>query len=102
VPLERVQHAFLGGAEYVHSSLLTIHSGIALSGWPGGHAAGYGAEVMRQIAQLVHAAGATQLLTSYVPRGRRTVEFYERLGFVPTGELDSNGEAIVRLALPYT
>jgi diamine N-acetyltransferase len=25
--------------------------------------------------------------------------FYERLGFVPTGQLDMNGEVIVRLVL---
>ena len=28
------------------------------------------------------------------------IAFYQRLGFVPTGELDENGEVIVRLALP--
>jgi diamine N-acetyltransferase len=61
---------------------------------------GYGAEVVRQIAQRVHAAGATQLLTSYVPEDGGPAGFYQRLGFVPTGDLDSNGEVIVRLTLP--
>ena len=31
---------------------------------------GYGAEVVRHVAGLVRAEGATELLTSYVPRGR--------------------------------
>jgi diamine N-acetyltransferase len=40
------------------------------------------------------------LLTSYVAQDGGPAEFYERLGFVPTGELDVNGEVIVRLVLP--
>jgi GNAT superfamily N-acetyltransferase len=60
---------------------------------------GYGAEVVRQIADLVRAEGATELLTSYVPDEKGPAEFYRRLGFVPTGELDGNGEIIVRLVL---
>jgi diamine N-acetyltransferase len=63
---------------------------------------GYGADVVRQIAHLVHAAGATELLTSYVPDDGGPAGFYQRLGFVPTGDLDSNGEIIVRLPLPTT
>lgn len=63
---------------------------------------GYGAEVVRQIAHLVHAAGATELLTSYVPEDGGPAGFYRRVGFVPTGDLDGNGEIIVRLALPAT
>jgi diamine N-acetyltransferase len=43
--------------------------------------------------------GATELLTSYVPEDGGPGEFYRRLGFVPTGELDVNGEVIVRLAV---
>jgi GNAT superfamily N-acetyltransferase len=63
---------------------------------------GYGAEALAQVARLVRAAGATELLTSYVPADGGPAGFYERLGFVPTGELDGNGEVIVRLALPST
>jgi GNAT superfamily N-acetyltransferase len=61
---------------------------------------GYGAAVVRQIVGLVRAEGATELLTSYVPEDGGPAGFYQRLGFVPTGELDENGEVIVRLALP--
>ena len=60
---------------------------------------GYGSEVVWQVAELVRAEGATELLTSYVPEDGGPGGFYERLGFVPTGELDGNGEVIVRLAL---
>ncbi|MEU8076476.1 GNAT family N-acetyltransferase [Catellatospora citrea] len=63
---------------------------------------GYGFEVVRQIAELVAAEGATELLTSYVPEDGGPAGFYERLGFVPTGELDPDGEVIMRLALPWT
>ena len=55
---------------------------------------------MRQVADLVRAAGAAELLTSYVPDDGGPAGFYERLGFVPTGDLDVNGEVIVRLVLP--
>jgi diamine N-acetyltransferase len=61
---------------------------------------GYGAEVVRQIAELVRAEGAAELLTSYVPEPGGPARFYERLGFVPTGDVDGDGEVIMRLALP--
>jgi diamine N-acetyltransferase len=61
---------------------------------------GYGAEVVRQIAAIVRAEGATELLTSYVPEPGGPAGFYERLGFVPTGDVDDDGEVIVRLPLP--
>ncbi|MCX5233569.1 GNAT family N-acetyltransferase [Streptomyces sp. NBC_00233] len=60
---------------------------------------GYGAEAVRQVAHLVRAEGASELLTSYVPLDGGPAGFYQRLGFVPTGDLDGNGEVIVRLAL---
>jgi diamine N-acetyltransferase len=60
---------------------------------------GYGREVVRQVAQFVRAEGAAALLTSYVPEAGGPAGFYERLGFVPTGAHDANGEIIVRLAL---
>jgi diamine N-acetyltransferase len=60
---------------------------------------GYGARVVRQVADLVRAQGATELLTSLVPGEGGPGGFYERLGFVPAGEFDINGEAILRLAL---
>jgi diamine N-acetyltransferase len=41
-----------------------------------------------------------ELLTSYVPRAGGPARFYERLGFVPTGDRDANDEIIVGFALP--
>ncbi|WP_186316062.1 GNAT family N-acetyltransferase [Catellatospora sichuanensis] len=61
---------------------------------------GYGFEVVRQIVELVRAEGATELLTSYVPDDGGPAGFYERLGFIPTGEVDPHGEVIMRLVLP--
>jgi diamine N-acetyltransferase len=61
---------------------------------------GFGAAVVRQIAELVWAQGATELLTSFVPGDGGPAGFYQRLGFVPTGELDNSGEIILRLGLP--
>jgi GNAT superfamily N-acetyltransferase len=60
---------------------------------------GYGQEVVRQIVRLVRAEGATELLTSHVPGEGGPVGFYTRLGFVPTGELDPDGEIILRMPL---
>ena len=60
---------------------------------------GYGREVVRQVAELVRAEGATELFTSYVPEDGGPAGFYERLGFVPTGEVDGDGEIIMRLEL---
>ena len=61
---------------------------------------GYAAAVVRQVAELVQAEGARELLTSYVPEDEWAAGFCQRLGFVPTGELDDRGEVIVRLVLP--
>ena len=58
---------------------------------------GYGREVVRQIVELVRTENATELLTSYVPGEDSPAGFYARLGFVPTGELDPEGEIILRL-----
>jgi diamine N-acetyltransferase len=62
---------------------------------------GNGFQVVRQIAQLVRSEGGTELLTSYVPYDGGPAGFYERLGFVPTGELDPEGEVLMRLVLPW-
>ncbi len=61
---------------------------------------GYGAQAVRTITELVRAEGAIELLTSYVAEEGGPAGFYQRLGFVPTGELDRDGEVIVSLALP--
>lgn len=60
---------------------------------------GYGSDVVREVARLIRAEGATELLTSYVPDDDGPAGFYQRLGFVPTGELNADGEVIVRLTL---
>jgi GNAT superfamily N-acetyltransferase len=60
---------------------------------------GYGREVVRQIMELVRGQGATELLTSYVPGEGSPAGFYARLGFVPTGELDPEGEILLRRVL---
>ncbi len=57
---------------------------------------GYGGAALRQIVDIVRAAGATELLTSYVPGDGGPWPFYERFGFVPTGELDGV-EIVLRL-----
>jgi diamine N-acetyltransferase len=61
---------------------------------------GYGAAVVRHIAGLIQAEGATELLTSYVLGDGGPTGFYQRLGFIPTGDTDDRGEVIARLALP--
>ena len=57
---------------------------------------GYGREVVHQILELVRGQGGTELLTSHVPGAGGPAGFYARLGFVPTGELDPQGEIILR------
>ncbi|MDQ0894348.1 GNAT family N-acetyltransferase [Agromyces ramosus] len=60
---------------------------------------GYGAQAVRLVAELVQREGAAELLTSYVDADDGPAGFYARLGFEPTGEVDGDGEIIVRLPL---
>lgn len=60
---------------------------------------GLGREVVRQVIDLVRSHGGTELLTSHVPGDDGPGGFYSRLGFVPTGELDPDGEILLRLDL---
>ena len=60
---------------------------------------GYGREVVRQVLELVRGEGGTELLTSHVPGDGGPAGFYARLGFVPTGELDPDGEILLRRAV---
>ena len=61
---------------------------------------GYGTAALRLVAEVVRAGGAEVLYTS-CGQGRGSPQpFYEGLGFVPTGEVDSHGE--VHLALDLT
>lgn len=64
---------------------------------------GYGREGVRLVTDLVREAGADELLVSFVPEGEGGPgPFYEGLGFVPTGDVDADGEIILRLDLRST
>lgn len=60
---------------------------------------GYGRAVLEQVVEVVRDEGASELLTSYVPGEGSPEGFYARLGFVPTGELNSDGEIVLRRPL---
>ena len=60
---------------------------------------GHGREVVRQVVDLVRREGATELLTSHTPGEDGPAGFYARLGFVPRGDVDPDGEIILRLTL---
>ncbi len=60
---------------------------------------GYGREVVRQIVEIVRGEGGTELLTSYVPGEGGPAGFYAGLGFVPRGDVDPEGEIILRLVI---
>ena len=60
---------------------------------------GIGRAIMEEVVRLIRAEGATELFTSHVIGEGGPDGFYERLGFVPTGTFDPNGERILRLDL---
>lgn len=60
---------------------------------------GIGRAIVEQVVRLIRAEGATELFTSHVVADGGPDGFYDRLGFVPTGELDPQGERILRLDL---
>ena len=60
---------------------------------------GYGRQVLLQVVDLIRSDGGTELITSYVPGEGNPFGFYEKLGFVPRGDLDPEGEIMLRLAL---
>ncbi|MFD8028929.1 GNAT family N-acetyltransferase [Streptomyces sp. NPDC059717] len=60
---------------------------------------GIGREALAQVITLVREDGATELLTSYEPGDGEPWPFYQKFGFVPTGELDDD-EIVLRLAFP--
>lgn len=60
---------------------------------------GIGRAIVGEVARLIRAEGATELLTSHVIGEGGPDGFYERLGFVPTGTFDPKGERILRLDL---
>jgi diamine N-acetyltransferase len=54
---------------------------------------GYGAAAMRHAVEYVRSRpGARRLGTSYHGEPGGPAGFYERIGFVPTGEVDDDGE----------
>jgi len=59
---------------------------------------GFGRGALRLVVELIRAEGATELLTSYQPGDGEPWPFYEKLGFVPTGEIDGT-EVVLRLDL---
>ena len=60
---------------------------------------GYGRRALELLVEYVKTRpGAKALMTSCVPGDGSPCSFYERLGFVPTGEVDE-GEIVLRLAL---
>src|SRR5688572_541068 len=60
---------------------------------------GIGRAIVREVVRLIRAEGATELFTSHVVAEGGPDGFYERLGFVPTGAFDPQGERILRLDL---
>lgn len=60
---------------------------------------GIGAAVVKAVVEIVSAEGASELLTSFVPAEDGPGGFYARLGFLPTGDVDSEGETIVSLVV---
>ncbi len=59
---------------------------------------GYGRATLIEIVSVIRAAGATELLTSYHPGTGEPWPFYEKFGFVPTGDIE-DGEIVLKLAL---
>ena len=60
---------------------------------------GLGSGVVRVVADIVRSEGAIELLTSYVDEQGGPADFYAGLGFVDTGDRDSDGEIIAALPL---
>lgn len=60
---------------------------------------GIGRAIVEEVVQLIRAEGASELYTSHVVAEGGPDGFYERLGFVPTGTYDPQGERILRLDL---
>lgn len=60
---------------------------------------GYGKRAVEQIIDLIRVAGGTELITSYVEGEGNPFGFYTKLGFVPRGDLDPEGEIMLRRQL---
>ena len=60
---------------------------------------GIGRAIVDRVVELIGDEGATELFTSHVVADGGPEGFYQRLGFVPTGAFDPQGERILRLDL---
>ncbi|MGW5052814.1 GNAT family N-acetyltransferase [Actinokineospora sp. NPDC004072] len=60
---------------------------------------GHGSAALALVVDLIRDAGATELVTSYVPGDGEPLPFYRSLGFHPTGEVDDD-ELVLRLPIP--
>jgi GNAT superfamily N-acetyltransferase len=58
---------------------------------------GIGRAIVKEVVRLIRAEGATELFTSHVVAEGGPDGFYDRLGFVPTGTFDPQGERILKL-----
>jgi GNAT superfamily N-acetyltransferase len=61
---------------------------------------GYGRAIIEKVADMVRAAGAETLFTSYALGVGNPGPFYQHVGFSPTGDVNIDGEIIVALKLP--
>ena len=60
---------------------------------------GYGKQAVEQVIDLIRADGGTELITSCVEGEGNPFAFYTKLGFVPRGDLDPEGEIMLRRPL---
>jgi diamine N-acetyltransferase len=60
---------------------------------------GIGRGIVDRVVELIGGEGATELFTSHVVADGGPEGFYERLGFLPTGAFDPQGERILRLEI---
>jgi diamine N-acetyltransferase len=60
---------------------------------------GYGREAVELAGGIARDNGAVELLTSCIPGDDGPEPFYRHIGFVPTGDLDEDGEVILALPL---
>jgi diamine N-acetyltransferase len=60
---------------------------------------GYGQHALMALCQRLAKQDAAELRTSCAPDGNGSLAFYQRLGFTPTGEIDEDGEIILKRPL---
>ena len=58
---------------------------------------GYGRAIIEKVVEIVRAEGAETLLTSYALGPDSPGPFYQQVGFIPTGDVNIDGEVIVAL-----